>query len=134
VGVTVLDAGVVIGLLDRSDWHHDGARRSLVYAIQRQDELVLPASAYSEVLVAPYRAGAEAVATVDAFVTALPARIEPLSTEIARQAAELRAIHGSVLRLPDALVLATANMLGAQWVLTTDRRWPEVGVGVEEIS
>jgi predicted nucleic acid-binding protein len=74
------------------------------------------------------------VATVDAFVTALPARIEPLSTEIARQAAELRAIHGSVLRLPDALVLATAKTLGAQWVLTTDRRWPEVGVGVEEIS
>jgi predicted nucleic acid-binding protein len=133
VGVTVLDAGVVIGLLDSSDWHHDGARRALTYALQRQDELVLPASAYSEVLVAPYRAGAEAVATVDGFVAALPARIEPLTPEIARQAAELRAIHGSVLRLPDALVLATAKALGAQWVVTTDRRWPEVGVAVEEI-
>lgn len=133
MAVTVLDAGVVIGLLDNKDWHHEGARRALTSALKRNDELVLPVSAYSEALVAPYRAGADAVSTLDAFLAALPARIEPLTSPIARYAAELRARHGSVLRLPDALVLATAKALEAARVVTTDRHWPEVGVFVEEV-
>jgi predicted nucleic acid-binding protein len=133
VGLSVIDAGVVIGLLDRSDVHHEGAERSLRSALERRDELILPASAYSEVLVAPFRAGEDAVAKVDAFLATLPARIEPLTNSIARKAAELRAVHGRKLRLPDALVLATAQVLGAAWVLTTDRRWPSVGVGIEEV-
>ena len=48
--------------------------------------------------------------------------IEPLTDEIAREAARLRARHGP-LRLPDAVVIATANNLGAAVVLTTDRKW-----------
>lgn len=133
MGLSVIDAGVVIGLLDSSDVHHEGARRALAYALDRRDELILPASAYSEVLVAPFRAGEDAVAKVEDFLASLAARIEPLTDVIARKAAELRAVHGRKLRLPDALVLATAQVIGAAWVLTTDRRWPDVGVGVEEV-
>jgi predicted nucleic acid-binding protein len=133
VALSVVDAGVVIGLLDSTDLNHEGARRALSNALRRRDELILPASAYSEVLVAPFRAGADAVTKVDTFLASLPARIEPLTDAIARKAAELRAIHGRKLRLPDALVLATAQVLGATRVLTTDRRWPDVGVEVEEV-
>jgi predicted nucleic acid-binding protein len=108
--------------LDAGDAHHARA----VAAIGRAGRagLVLPASAYAEILVDPWRRGRHAVAVVREFVADLGVRIEPLSTEVAERAASLRARHGA-LRLPDALVLATADALGAT-VLTCDRAWPRV--------
>jgi len=129
VALTVLDAGVVIGLLDRDDAHHDAARTALREARERGDELVLPASAYAEVLVVPFRQGPQAAETVDAFLDALTARVEPVTKAIARGAAQLRAAHRA-LRLPDALVIATALEVRADRLLTTDRRWPDVGLEV----
>ena len=67
---------------------------------------------------------------MDAFLDALPAAVEPASREIAREAAGLRATHGSALRLPDALVLATARVIGANLVLTTDAGWPATSTEV----
>jgi predicted nucleic acid-binding protein len=133
VALTVLDAGVVIAILDASDAHHLAAVAGVTSAIDRGDDLVLPASAYAEVLVAPHRRGAEAVVTVDALVDAVPARVEPATRSIAAIAAELRARHGTKLRLPDALVVATALALGAGCVITTDARWPRLLVPVEVI-
>ena len=133
MALTVLDAGVVIAILDASDVHHQAALAGVKSAVDRGDELVLPASAYAEVLVAPHRRGRQAVATVEAFVDALPARVEPATRAIAAIAAELRARHGAKLRLPDALVVATALGLGAERVLTTDARWPRLPVTVEII-
>jgi predicted nucleic acid-binding protein len=46
-----------------------------------------------------------------------------LDAEIATAAARLRARHRS-LRLPDALVIATASVRRADRLVTTDRRWP----------
>lgn len=134
MGLTVLDAGVVIAVLDASDAHHDAAARAVSEARERGDTLVLPASAYAECLVAPHRRGADAVATVDAFLDALPARIEPATRGVAGVAAELRARHGGGLRLPDALVVATALTLGADRLMTTDARWPALAVTVEVLS
>jgi predicted nucleic acid-binding protein len=107
VALTVLDAGVVIALLDANDAHHLSAKESLRECWERHDDLVVPASAYAEMLVDPYRHGEDAVATVDSLLDSLPARIEPISRSIAAQAARLRAEHNA-LRLPDALVIATA--------------------------
>jgi predicted nucleic acid-binding protein len=81
---------------------------------------VLPASAYAEVLVGLTRGGPAAVARVEQFVADLGIGIEPLTAPIARRAAALRARH-TALRLPDALVLATADALDAP-VLTADGR------------
>ncbi len=131
--LTVLDAGVVIAVLDAGDVHHAGAVEAVRSALGRGDALVLPASAYAEILVAPYRRGAEAVATVDAFVDALPARVEPATRAVAAMAAGLRARHGSGLRLPDALVVATGVVLGAARVVTTDAGWPHLPVRVEVV-
>lgn len=130
----VLDAGVVIAVLDTNDVHHQAARQALSATLLDATELVLPASAYAEVLVAPCRADATAVATVDAFVDGLPARIEPTSRAIAASAAALRARHGTSLRLPDALVIATAEVLRAERVLTTDARWPRLDLLVEVLT
>jgi predicted nucleic acid-binding protein len=64
----------------------------------------------------------------------LPATIHPVTPEIGRIASGLRAEHGRRLRLPDALVVATAIQLGAGRVLTTDSRWPDLDVVVDVID
>lgn len=134
MGLTVLDAGVIIALLDAADAHHAAAVAALRIARDRGDVLVLPASAYAECLVSPQRRGPNAVAIVDRFLDALPARVEPADRSIAAAAAELRATHGTALRLPDGLVIATAIVLGADRILTTDAGWPAVPIPVEVLA
>jgi predicted nucleic acid-binding protein len=117
VAVLVLDASVVIALLDENDALHE--RAAAVIERARSDELILPASAFAEILVAPYRQSDDAVARFETTLAEVPVRVEPLTATIARRAASLRAAHAR-LRLADALVLATAAEAGAV-VLTADR-------------
>ncbi len=131
MALTVLDAGVIIGVLDSRDPHHVAAREALTSAIERGDALSVPASAYAECLVGPARRGREAMRAVDDFLSDLPAEVEPITRQVATRAAQLRARHGRRLRLPDALVLATALHLRADRVVTTDSGWPRAGVAVE---
>jgi len=123
MGLTVLDAGVIIGFLDANDAHHAGAHTALSDARSRNDRLVLPASAFAEVLVGPSRRGAAAILAVQTLVARVPIDVEPLDADIALAAASLRARHQS-LNLADALVIATARHLRADHLVTTDRRWP----------
>lgn len=123
MALIVIDASVVIAFLDATDTHHGAAVAALAAAASH--EVVLPATAYAEVLVAPARKGREAIDTVEEAVAALALRLEPTTPAIARAAATLRARHRS-LRLPDALVLATADVLVAATVLTADRAWAKV--------
>ena len=116
MGAVALDASVAIGFLDPSDAHHDRAVASL-RELDRSD-LMMPASAYSETLVRPLEAGHADL--VERFVDGLQVEIVPLDREIARAAAALRAEHRA-LRLPDALVLATARRHEAG-LLTYDER------------
>lgn len=118
MAILVLDANVVIALLDESDALHERAAES--FARVRSEDLVLPASAYAEVLVGPFKMGTHRVAELDATLARVPIRVEPITAIIARTAARLRASSDS-LHLADALVLATAAELGAS-VLTADRR------------
>lgn len=134
MALTVIDAGVLIALLDGDDAHHSSAEDVLREAFAAGDDLVIPASAYAECLVAPLRRGPEAAAVVDDVVDALPARVVPITRATARAAAALRASHGRALRLPDALVVATAIDLGADRLLTTDARWPSLGIAVEVVT
>jgi predicted nucleic acid-binding protein len=133
MALTILDAGVIIAILDSSDAHHSAAREAVTLARGRGEELAIPASAYAEVLVGPYRQGASAAAKVDEFLAALPARVEPATREVAARAARLRAEHGARLRLPDALVVATAVELHAGLLLTTDAGWPSMPVRVSVV-
>jgi predicted nucleic acid-binding protein len=80
--------------------------------------LLTPASAYSEALVSFARAGrvddaCEAIAAMGIAVT-------PLTAVIAERAAQLRGAHG-LMRLPDAIVLATARELGSDLLTYDDR-------------
>lgn len=123
MGLTVLDAGVLIGFLDRNDAHHKRARQALDDALDRNDRIVLPASALAEILVGPLRRADDAVLVVHQVVERLPVQIAPLDAEVAATAAALRARHLG-LKLPDALVIATAAELDADHLITSDRKWP----------
>jgi predicted nucleic acid-binding protein len=111
-----LDASVAIGFLDPGDPHHERAVASL-RDLDRAS-LMMPASAYSETLVRPLETGHAGV--VERFVDGLRIEIVPMDRRIARHAAELRAEHGA-LRLPDALVLATARLREAGLLTFDDR-------------
>jgi predicted nucleic acid-binding protein len=122
MGLIVLDAGVLVGVLDGNDVHHLPATDALQLAESNGDHLALPTSAMAEILVGPSRRGPEAIAIVDALLTTLAIDLVAIDQAIARQAALLRA--ESRLRLPDALVVASAIVLRADRLLSTDGRWP----------
>lgn len=124
MALVVVDAGVLIGVLDRSDSHHEAAMTTMRGLLDHGQTLVAPATVYAEVLVGPLRRDEASGARVEAFFDDLAIHVEPTSRAIARLAAVLRAVHGSRMRLPDAIVVATAQALGALRVVTTDARWP----------
>jgi predicted nucleic acid-binding protein len=123
MGLTVIDAGVLIGFLDESDAHHDTSTRELEGA-RRKGEIVIPASALAESMVAPARHGDASLDAVREFVERLPLGVAQLDAEIAIIAAQVRAQFGPRLKLPDALVIATSINLEADFLITTDRGWP----------
>lgn len=114
----ILDASVLIGLLDAADPHHGRAIDDVEAADGEGRQLLLPASAYSETLVAFARAGR--LAEARRAMTAMGITVVSLTDTVAEQAAELRARHNR-LRLPDAIVLATAQEMGGS-LLSYDRK------------
>lgn len=129
-----IDAGILIAVLDAGDAHHVEAVRHLREARARGDRLIVPVSAYAQAMVRPSAAGPASQARLDRFIEDMAADVEPTTRAIGRRAAELRATHGARLRLPDALVLATALEVGADAVLTTDARWPDAGITVVVVA
>lgn len=137
MGLTHLDAGVIIAFLDGDDAHHDAARSALSTALDNAERLSIAASALAECLVGPARRSTKAVELVRTVIDRLPVSVVHLDEDIATQAATLRARHRS-LKLPDALVIATAEHSSADRVITTDRKWPtakamKLTVSIEQI-
>lgn len=137
MGLTHIDAGVLIAFLDGDDVHHDAARSALSNALDNAERLSIAASALAECLVGPARRSTKAVELVRTVIDRLPVSVVHLDEEIATQAAMLRARHRS-LKLPDALVIATAEHSGADHLITTDRKWPtaqamKLTVSIEQI-
>lgn len=118
MGAVALDANAAIGLLDPRAAHHARATERLAAHYARLSRILLPASAYAELMVHPLRAGT--AANVEAFVDRPEVEVVAIDRGLARAAAQLRADHGT-LRLGDALVLATALVRDAE-LLTFDER------------
>jgi len=137
MGLIHLDAGVIIGFLDSNDAHHKAATEVLSTASMSNDRLSIAASAFAEILVGPARTSPAAVDTVRTVIDRLPISVVALYAEIATEAATLRAQHRS-LKLPDALVIATAASSNADVLVTTDRKWPtakqmKLTISIEQI-
>jgi predicted nucleic acid-binding protein len=120
MGVALLDASVVIAVLNRDDALHEAASQA-VLAERDRNALAISALTCAELLVGPLRAGGRAIEVVERF--AAQVRIIDLSPEIARRAAEERVARG--LKLPDAVIVAT-GLLHADLILTADTRWKGV--------
>jgi predicted nucleic acid-binding protein len=116
--IAVLDSSVLIAFLDPEDTDHESA----VSVVSRGgEELVVPSTVYAEVLVRPDRISEGEAARIRRFFDEVPIRVQAVDRELAGTAARLRARVG--FRLPDAMVIATAESLGAETVFTADRRW-----------
>src|SRR5207247_2911849 len=113
MGLAVVDASVLIATIDRRDLHHERATNELK-AARQQHTLALPSVAFSEALVVPYRTSQSEGRSVEGGLRRL-GRVEPITDRIASRAAQLRARQQ--IKLPDALILATAVELRAQEIL-----------------
>jgi predicted nucleic acid-binding protein len=113
--LVVLDAGVLIALLDSRDLHHTWALD--VFRDTLEDQLALSSLTYAEVLVHPSRAGM--LEQVSEGLVGLRLDIHALSAGDAKSLALLRAQTG--LRMPDVVCLELATRLSAN-LATTDNR------------
>jgi predicted nucleic acid-binding protein len=122
VAALILDASVLIGLLDTADAHYQQAVEQVDEADTAGTALLTPASAYSEAMMAFARASR--IVEARYAIGAMGITVVAMTQQIAERAAEIRAQHER-LRLPDAIVLATARELGAA-LLTYDDRLDKV--------
>jgi predicted nucleic acid-binding protein len=118
----VLDSSVLIALLDQNDANRPAARAG-VEKSQKDHDLVLSAVAFSESLVAHYRRSRRQGRQAEAMLMAL-GQVVDVNQDIASQAAQLRAKRQ--IKLPDALILASAMVLSAKEILTVDKQWQGV--------
>ena len=130
MALVVVDSSVILAFRDPADALH--SRAVVAFRSHASDDLIVPASVYAEILVGPLRHGAEAVESMELFIHDFAMQIIPLDASIAREAASMRARTAS-LRLPDAFVLATGEVLKAAAVLTGDSTWPRLSERAELI-
>lgn len=125
--LNVLDAGVLIGFLDGGDACHLAARSALAGAVDADGRLAMPDVAYRQVLEGPGPSGGVDVQLVDQVIDSLPIEVVPIDDETEERAAALCSGH-DVLEAADAVVIATAEVIGATVLFTTRRDWPTAEV------
>lgn len=111
--------GPLIALLDVKDVGRPAARAA-VDTSERDHDLLIPVTAFSESIVAPYRRSHRDGQRAEAALAALGSLVD-VTRDIGSRAAQLRATRQ--ITLPGALILATALQLEADQILTLDRRW-----------
>ncbi len=121
MGAVVLDASVVIGLLDRADALHEASAAAIADHRHASNSFVLPATVLAETLVATARQRPSRLHDVRDLLDSLFGPVRAVDEAVALEAARLGARHKS-LRLPDALVVATGVVDDASEILTADRR------------
>jgi predicted nucleic acid-binding protein len=120
--VTLLDSVAIVAYLDATNVFHGSAVTAIERDI-RTGPLIASAVNYAELLTGA-KLGHRDEALTRGFFRDLIAEVVPVDVRVADRGAEIRARH--TIRLPDALILATAD-LDADRVITTDARWAGVG-------
>ena len=104
MAVVVFDSDVLIGFLNRDDAHHTDAVARVRTALAPGTRRLLCAVNYAEILIGPFRAGAQE--RVKEMLTQFNIEIAQVDMALAERAAAVRA--RTHLKLPDAFALATA--------------------------
>jgi len=117
----VADSGAVYGLYDRRDASHASIRAALEKA---RDILVIPAPALGEIdSLLRVRLGNTALLRFLADIQEGAFQVEPVTLADLRRCASLIAkYHDKDLGLADASVVAVAERIGTDRILTVDRR------------
>lgn len=120
----LLDSSALIAFHNRQEPAHLLARH-LLGRIERDDE---PLQGYysvvsaAELLIRPLRAGSAPFSFMHTFLLSFPNLTAlPIDLSVATEAATIRAATG--LRLPDALVAASAILAGCQAIISNDGQW-----------
>jgi len=124
--VALLDSVAVAGFLDRDDAFH-AAADARIRQLAGSDTLVVSVITYAELLTGA-ELGHHEQSAVRGFFAQLIDEVYSVDRAVAERAAELRSKTPS-LKMPDALILATADLQHADLVVTGDDRWPGVGIG-----
>lgn len=132
MGLTVLDAGVVIAVLDRDDPFHSSGIEALLESLSGGSTL-LPGIAYAQTSVAIQRSDLPSE-WFDAMLSKLQIQIGECTPPVLARGATMRASALADRRarqwhLPDALIVAEAIDAGADLIVTTDHGWPKLPGG-----
>ncbi len=120
----LLDSTVIVGFLDADDALHAAAVAKLRQIVGRQPLLVSVIS-YAEVMTG-VALGHHPRDRVDGFFDAFVNELVPVDRSVAARAATLRGARRS-LRMPDALILATADLHEEiDTAICADGDWPKV--------
>lgn len=124
MGSALIDSTVLIGFLDADDALHE-ASVAAFRQLSASHRLVVSAISYAEVLTA-VTLGHHSQDPVIRFFEALIGEVLPVEEAVAQRAAALRGGRRS-LRLPDALILATAEEnKDVERVVCADAEWPKI--------
>jgi predicted nucleic acid-binding protein len=127
MGSVAVDSGVLIALFDSSDVHHVWSVEQIQEIVTARHAIVISALTVAEVLVRPAQAGAAEAVRAD--LTSLRPRVVDVDADLAARAAELRASR-SGLRLPDAIIVATALLAQCDYLVTTDQQMANAADGI----
>lgn len=120
----LLDSTVIVGFLDADDALHS-ATVGIFRALVRSSSLAASAISYAEVMTGA-ALGHHAGDAVDGFFDAFIKDLLPVDRPVAARAAGLRGRRSS-LAMPDALILATADLHPQiDAVVCADAQWPKV--------
>lgn len=128
----MLDTNVIAGLLDPDDALHGHARDAVRRWEGKAASFAISVITWSELRVGAVRKGAVAERMLEAFRTAVIDRIVEVDETTAESAALLRAADLTI-RVPDALIIATARAVRADALLTADRKFPAVAPELVEL-
>lgn len=121
----LLDSTVIVGFLDADDALHEVAVTRFREAVGAH-RLVASVVSYAEVMTG-VSLGHHASVAVEGFFDTVIAELLPVNRPVAARAAALRGGRKS-LKMPDALILATADLRPeVATVLCADGDWPKVG-------
>jgi predicted nucleic acid-binding protein len=124
VGLILLDSTVIVGFLDADDALHEIAVTRL-REIVGSHQLAASVISYAE-LITGVSLGHHPHERVDRFFDALVKDLLPVDRKVAARAATLRGKRLS-LRMPDALILATADLHeDIDAIVCADDDWPKV--------
>ena len=117
-----MDTSVFLMAADRSDPRHDCASWLLEQIAKGRFECIVSTVSVSELLTGAMARGASKAVATQTLLRQYPhLQIAPVTMDVAADAADLRV--ATRIRLPDALILATAVVNGVDVVLHGDAEW-----------